>query len=146
MSGMAVLRRFDAAVAGVRPQPIGGDTFEAWHASGIPIDVSAATTIEEAVNIAAPQSSHKCNFVIQHNRQDARRFLHFYGVTKSTKRFTTRPALDGAYPVREGILEPKLLLSMQVLAPLQPVAPWQWSADDYMGEKHGRCADLLELR
>ena len=56
MNDMAVLRHFDTAAASVRPQPLEGDTFEAWHASGIPIDVAAATTLEEAVYIAAPQS------------------------------------------------------------------------------------------
>jgi hypothetical protein len=120
-----------------------GDRFYAWHGNGVPIDVSAAETLDEAVSIAAPQSSHKQHFVIQHDRRDARRFLHFYGVTKSTRRFTTRPALVGAYDVREGVLEPKHLLSMQVIAPLQPVAPWRWSAEDYSGAKHGRCPDLV---
>lgn len=142
MNDLAVLRHFDAAVASVRPQPLDGDRFYAWHGSGVPIDVSAAETLEEAVSIAAPQSSHKCHFVIQHDRKDARRFLHFYGVTKSTKHFTTRPALDGGYPVREGRLEPKHLMGLQVYTPLQPVAPWRWSAEDYMGEKHGICPDL----
>jgi len=143
MNEIATLRRFADATASVRPQRLARDSFEAWHGSGIAIDVSAAETLDEAVNIAAPASGHKCNFVIQHTRADLRRFLHFYGVTKSTKRFTSRPALDGGYAVREGILEPKLLMSMQVYAPLQPVAPWQWSAEDYMGEKHGICPDLI---
>lgn len=127
-----------------RPAPLRADAFRAWHASGVEIDVSAAASLAEALAIVAPRSCHKGNFVIQHDRKDARRWLHFYGVTKSTKRFTTRPALDGGRPVREGILEPKLLMSMQVLAPLQPVAPWKWSAEDYSGEKHGICPDLAE--
>jgi hypothetical protein len=131
------------AVRSERPTRLSGDAFEAWHGNGVPIDVSAAETMDEAVNIAAPQSGHKLNFVIQQTRRDARRFLHFFGVTKSTKRFTRRPALDGAYDVREGVLEPKHLLTMQVYAPLQPVAPWKWSAEDYSGEKHGICPDLI---
>lgn len=132
-----------APIAPQRATRLAGDTFEAWHASGAPIDVSTATTLEEAEAIAAPQSGHKCQFVIQKNRADARRFLHFYTVTKSTKRFVQRPALDGAYTVREGVLEPKHIMTLQVLAPLQPVGPWRWSAEDYMGEKHGRCPDLV---
>ena len=73
-----------AAIRG-RPTRMATDSFAAWLANGTPVDVSSATTLDEAVDLAAPHSAHKGNFVIQHTRRDARRFLHFYGVTKSTK-------------------------------------------------------------
>jgi hypothetical protein len=145
MNEIATLQHFAAATASVRPQRLPRDRFEAWHDNGVAIDVSAAETLDEALSLAAPQSGHKRNFVIQHTRADLRRFLHFYGVTKSTKNGRHRPSRDsfGALQVFEGNLEPKLLMSMQVYSPLQPVAPWQWSAEDYSGERHGICPDLV---
>ncbi len=129
----------------VRAQPIGRDTFRAWLGSGNEIDVSAATTLDEARDLTAPHSAHKCQFWVEHSRADARRFLYVYGVTKSTKKGVWRENRESKYLNRvfEGNLEPKQLGAMQILAPFEPVAPWQWSADDYSGTKHGRCPDLL---
>ncbi len=138
----------ERSVGFTRAQPLRGDSFEAWHQTGTAIDVSAATTLEEAKIIAARESGHKCRFVIQHNRADARRFWYIFYVSKSTVRGTYRRSRDTGFggfgpSVFEGNLEIKAEFSMQVLSPLVPVAPWQWSAEDYMGEKHGICPDLV---
>lgn len=120
------------------------DRFYAWRDDGTPIDVSGAATQTEAVNIAAPFCKHKAHFVIQQDCTDARRFLHHYYVSKSTKYGTHRASLDGGPKVFEGNHEAKLVLTMQVLSSFEPVAPWRWSPEDPTGARHGRCPDLLD--
>lgn len=134
--------------APVRLQPqrataLPADTFRAWLGNGTAIDVSVATTLDEACNLAKPHSAHKGTFWIEHTRADARRFIHTYGVTKSTKRGYWRDSYDGGPRVFEGLCEAKLLASLQVYMPLEPVAPWQWSEHDRTGDRHGLCLDLM---
>lgn len=135
---MNQLSRIPAA----RAQELPRDTFEAWRQNGEPLETSGANTLEEAINLAAPFVKHKDHFFIQHNRADARRFLHVYYVPKSTKKGVWRESYDGGPKVFEGFCEVKELFATQIDAPFSPVAPYQWSQDDPTGAKHGICADL----
>jgi len=127
----------------IRPSIIAADTFKAWRANGTPLDVSAATTLDEARDLAAPQTEHKACFVIEETTARARRFLHTYSVTKSTKRGYYRESYDGGPKVFQGFCEPKHVMTAQIYTPYEPVAPWQWSDHDRTGEKHGICLDLI---
>jgi hypothetical protein len=126
-----------------RATAINGDTFRAWLGNGTAIDASAATTLDEARDLAAPECQHKGTFWIEQTRADGRRFIHTYGVTKSTKKGYFRDSYDGGPRVFVGFCEAKLLASLQVYTPLEPVAPWQWSSQDQTGARHGLCPDLV---
>lgn len=126
-----------------RLRPMSCDTFRAWRDNGTALDVAAATTLAEAVELAKPDCSHKTHFVIEQTTANARRFLHHYAVTKSTTKGFYRESYDGGPRVFVGFCEAKFLFSMQVYSPLEPVAPWQWSDADRTGEKHGLCPDLV---
>lgn len=135
--------RILASVASIRPAALPADTFRAWLGNGTEIDVSAATSLDEARDLAAPHSAHKATFWIEQTRTDARRFIHAYGVTKSTKRGYYRDSYDGGPRVFVGFCEAKHIASLQIYMPLEPVAPWQWSEYDRTGERHGLCPDLI---
>lgn len=130
------------AIRAQRLRPMSAETFRAWRDNGTALDVAAATTLAEAIDLAKPNCQHKTHFVIEQTK-GARRFLHHYAVTKSTTKGFYRDSYDGGPRVFVGFCEAKFLFTMQVYAPLEPVAPWQWSDADRTGEKHGLCPDLL---
>lgn len=117
------------------------DQFEAWTIGtsqgrnvGCEIDIDAAT-LAEAVEQAKTHSCHKGVFIIRETRLRPHRVtLHHYRVKKSTKRFVSRPALDGDYMVREPALEAEPLISYDVNA-FEPKGPWFWTTDDPTGDR-----------
>lgn len=118
------------------------DRFFAWLDDGREVDVSAARTLCEAIDLAKVRCAHKRYFVIQQDRADARRFLHSFYISKSSRTGTWRKALDGGPKVFEGDHEAQEQWTMQVYAPLAPVPPWQWSESDRTGARYGICPDL----
>ena len=118
--------------------PLQRHTYRAWYQSGVEIDLHGAASLQAACDAAAVQCSHKDHFsILAVDTMKRTATLHHFVVKKSTKRFVSRPANDGHYQVREGALYAEPLFSQQVTA-FAPVAPWRWSAEDYIGEKHGR--------
>lgn len=121
-----------------RAEPMQRYAYRAWLGSGCEVDVSGAASLADAEQIVAPKSAHKCFFsILEVDTFERQAKLTHYQVKRSSKRFVTRPALDGGYPVKEGQLYAERLFSQRVTA-FEPVAPWQWSQDDPTGFKHGR--------
>ena len=126
-------RILDASAADQRARPMNAETFRAWRDNGTELDVADAADLAEAVELAKPQTAHKTHFVIEQTK-GARRYWHHYAVTKSSTKGFYRDSYDGGPRVFVGFCEAKFLYSMQVYAPLEPVAPWQWSDADRTGE------------
>lgn len=109
------------------------DTFEAWRISPdsprgevCALDVSAATSLADAVDIAAPLCFHKDSFVVQViDGVTGKRMLHFYAVKRRSnpirqwnKERLCHENMHPHYAVA--------MFSMAVSA-FEPVEPWRWS-------------------
>lgn len=132
--------------AAQRPAAMPSETYSAWLASGIAVDLGAPASLDAAADLTAQRAGAKGAFFILRTTREGRRYLHSYTVKRSTKRGGYRAAYDNTHAkVFEGNLEAVPAGMIQVYG-FTPVEPWQWTAADPIGLQHGICPDLRAPR
>lgn len=118
--------------------PLNAETFAAWKFStsnddgrpkvADPVDVLAATTLQEALDLAAPTCWHKDTLAILHTHEGRnRKVLHLYAIKQESKPVYLRNPVNG---LPEAIRRryPVLVVSMEVAA-FEPVLRWTYDGD-----------------
>jgi hypothetical protein len=129
------------AISSPRPRVL-ADTFRAWRMPAgaklisDPLDVSAATTLAEAVALAAPGCAHADHFTLLQTTVEGRQIEHVYYVKRRAPVWRADPDKFGA-PRRYRDHAPQHRFSREV-TPLAPVERWRWTpGGDVVGRDAG---------
>lgn len=115
----------------IRPQPMQAETFQAWrvtalnewgHENSRSIDVSGATTLQEAMNAAAnAYLAHKDRVSILHTK-GGKQFQHVYAVKQRSQTYYQRDPVTGLmHAVRPFYLDHIFAQRVDAFAPTEPV-------------------------